>query len=43
MLKGELKTKSMSIESLEKQFKSKTEDYSKLQRKVESLSDELNL
>jgi hypothetical protein len=39
MLKGELKTKSMNIDALERQFKAKTEDYSKLQRKVESLSD----
>ena len=38
-LKGELKNKNMSIESLERQLKSKIEDYSKLERKAESLSD----
>ena len=31
------------MDSLERQFKSKAEDYSKLQRIVESLRDELNL
>jgi flagellin-specific chaperone FliS len=42
-LRGELRGKQTSMDTLERQFKSKAEDYSKLQRIVESLRDELNL
>ena len=43
LLKGELQSKTHSIQALEKQYKSKVEDFSKLQRVVESLNDELSL
>lgn len=42
-LRSELRAKSSNIESLEKQFKAKIEDYCRLQRVVEGLNDELAL
>jgi predicted RNase H-like nuclease (RuvC/YqgF family) len=43
MLRGELKSKATNIEQLERQLRVKSEEYSKLERRVESLGDELSL